>query len=64
VEEREGGRGKAPRKRHRPWGKRKDTRERENRGGREIGFPKDLCANLENCKDLCVKPKFLINLKP
>jgi hypothetical protein len=29
VEEREGGRGKAPRKRRRPWGKRKDDRERE-----------------------------------
>jgi hypothetical protein len=26
--------------------------------------PKDLCANLENCRDLSVKYKFHINLKP
>jgi hypothetical protein len=38
--------------------------ERKNRGGREIELPKDLCVNLENCRDLSVKHKFLINLKP
>jgi hypothetical protein len=38
-------------------------RERKNREGREIEFPKDLCANLENCRDLSVKHKFLINLE-
>jgi hypothetical protein len=36
------------------------TTEREG----ELGFPKDLCINLENCRDLSVKYKFSINLKP
>jgi hypothetical protein len=40
------------------------NRERKNRGGREIEFPKDLCVNLENYRDLSVKYKFHINLKP
>jgi hypothetical protein len=35
--------------------KRKDARERENREEGEIGLPKYLCANLENCRDLLVK---------
>jgi hypothetical protein len=39
-------------------------RERKNRGGREIELPKDLCANLENYRDLSIKHKFHINLKP
>jgi hypothetical protein len=43
--------------------KRKGARKKKNREG-EKGFPKDLCANLENCRDLSVKHKFLINLKP
>jgi hypothetical protein len=52
----EGGRGKKiPGQRCRRWGKRKDARERENREEGEIGLPKDLCANLENCRDLLVK---------
>jgi hypothetical protein len=46
-----------------PVGK-KDGSESKNRGGREIEVPKDLCANSENCRDLSVKHKFLINLKP
>jgi hypothetical protein len=40
-----------------PVGK-KNGRERKNRGGREIEFPKDLCVNLENCRDLSVKHNF------
>jgi hypothetical protein len=40
-----------------------EQRERKNRGRREIGFPKDLCVNSENCRDLSVKHKFRINLK-
>jgi hypothetical protein len=39
-------------------------RERKNRGGREKELPKDLCVNSENCRDLSVKHKLLINLKP
>jgi hypothetical protein len=38
------------------------NRVRKNRGEREIGFPKDLCVISENCRDLFVKHKFLINL--
>jgi hypothetical protein len=34
------------------------ARDKKNRGGREIEFPKDLCVNLENCRDLSVKHKF------
>jgi hypothetical protein len=33
----------------------RDAREKKNRGEGEIGLPKDLCANLENCRDLLVK---------
>jgi hypothetical protein len=36
----------------------KIERERKNREGREIEFPKDLCANLEKCRDLSVKHNF------
>jgi hypothetical protein len=45
---------------------RKDKAERERKNRKEVGmkFPKDLCANLENYRDLSVKCKFLINLKP
>jgi hypothetical protein len=50
-------------KKRRQWRIRKN-RERKNRGGRELGFPKDLCVILENCRDLSVKHKFHINLKP
>jgi hypothetical protein len=32
-----------------------EQRETKNRGEGEIGLPKDLCANLENCRDLLVK---------
>jgi hypothetical protein len=42
----------------------KEEQREENGGGREIGFPKDICTNLENCRDLSVKHKFHINLKP
>jgi hypothetical protein len=38
--------------------KRIEQREKKNRGEREIGFPKDLCVNLENCRDLSVKYNF------
>jgi hypothetical protein len=38
--------------------KRIEQREKKNRGEREIGFPKDLCVNLENCRDLSVKKNF------
>jgi hypothetical protein len=41
-----------------------EQREKKNRGEREIGFPKDLCVNSENCKRLSIKHKFHINLKP
>jgi hypothetical protein len=40
------------------------AREKKNRGEGEKGFPKDLCINLGNCRDLSVKHKFHINLKP
>jgi hypothetical protein len=33
-------------------------REKKNRRGREKELPKDLCANLENCRDLSVKYNF------
>jgi hypothetical protein len=39
-------------------------RERKNREGREIELPNNLCAILENCRDLSVKHEFHINLKP
>jgi hypothetical protein len=66
VEEREGGRGKAPGKRRRRWKKKRkrcqgERQNRERRKGNRL--PKDLSAILENCKDLSVKHKFLINLK-
>jgi hypothetical protein len=38
--------------------------EEEQREEGGMDFPKDLFANLENCRDLSVKHKFLINLKP
>jgi hypothetical protein len=60
VEERKG--RERERDRCRRW--RIKQRERKNREEREIGLPKDLCANLENYRDLFVKHKFLINLKP
>jgi hypothetical protein len=41
-----------------------EQREGKNKGEGEKGFPKDLCANLENCRVLSVKHKFHINLKP
>jgi hypothetical protein len=44
--------------------KRRGAREKRNRGEREKRLPKDLCVNLENYRDLSVKYKFLINLKP
>jgi hypothetical protein len=34
--------------------RRKPNRGRTEREEGEIGFPKDLCANLENCRDLLV----------
>jgi hypothetical protein len=37
---------------------------RRNRGEGGMDFPKDLCANLENLRDLSVKHKFHMNLKP
>jgi hypothetical protein len=46
-------------------GKRKGSREKKNREEKEKwNSPKDLCANLENCRDLSIKHKFHINLKP
>jgi hypothetical protein len=45
-------------------GKKEGAREKRNRGEREKRLLKDLCANLENYRDLSVKHKFLINLKP
>jgi hypothetical protein len=46
-------------------GKRKGAREKKNREEKEEwNSPKDLCTNLENCRDLSVKHKFHINLKP
>jgi hypothetical protein len=41
-----------------PVGEKKNGREKKNRGGREIELSKDLCTNLENCRDLSVKHKF------
>jgi hypothetical protein len=35
-----------------------DKSERENREERRMVFPKDLCANTENCKGLSVKQNF------
>jgi hypothetical protein len=35
--------------------RRKPNRRRDRERRREIGFPKNLCANLENCSDLFVK---------
>jgi hypothetical protein len=39
-------------------GEKEGAREKRNRGEREKGFPKDLCVNLENCRDLFVKHNF------
>jgi hypothetical protein len=71
MEKRMGGRGKSPGQRCRRPRKRsarekikQRERGRKNRGEREIRFPKDLCINLENCRDLSIKHKFPINLKP
>jgi hypothetical protein len=44
--------------------KRRGAREKRNRGEREKRLPKDLCVNLENCRDLSIKHKFLITLEP
>jgi hypothetical protein len=57
VEKRKGGRGESPRKRHRIRIE-EEQRERKNRGEREKRFPKDLCANSENCKGLSVKHNY------
>jgi hypothetical protein len=38
--------------------RRKPNRRRTEREEGEIGFPKDLCAILENCRDLSVKHNF------
>jgi hypothetical protein len=43
--------------------KRKGASEKKNIGERGMEFPKDLCAILENCRDLSVKHKFPITLK-
>jgi hypothetical protein len=53
-----------PRQGERSARKKIEQREKKNREEREIGFPKDLCVNLENCRDLSVKSNFSINLKP
>jgi hypothetical protein len=42
------------RKKRGAW-KRIEQREKKNRGEREIGFPKDLGVNLENCRGSFVK---------
>jgi hypothetical protein len=52
---REGGRGKLPDRAAAGGGETKDAKEKKNRGEGEKGFPKDLCANLENCRDLSIK---------
>jgi hypothetical protein len=46
--------------------KERDARERgrTEREEREKGFPKDLCANLENCRDLSVKHNFSLIENP
>jgi hypothetical protein len=66
-----GNRGRSSRERRRPKAEEKEApgedkreRERKNREEREMGFPKDLCVNLENCRDLFVKHKFPVTLKP
>jgi hypothetical protein len=35
--------------------KKRGARIRESRGERQMEFPKDLCVNSENCRDLSVK---------
>jgi hypothetical protein len=40
------------------WGRKGKAPEGRSRGEREIGFPKDLCVNLDNCRDLFVKSNF------
>jgi hypothetical protein len=53
------------RRRSQRWEKGKKApgrRETEEKG--KWSSPKDLCVNLENCRDLSVKHKFHINLKP
>jgi hypothetical protein len=62
MEERKGGRGNAL-DRGAAGGEKISAREKRNRGEGEKGFPKDLCTNLENCRDFSVKHQFLINLK-
>jgi hypothetical protein len=67
AEQRERGRkedldGVAGGRRRRPDKARTERGKTEEEGG--MKFPKDLCANLENYRDLSVKHKFLINLKP
>jgi hypothetical protein len=44
--------------------KKRGARIRESREEGQMEFPKGLCAILENCRDLFVKHKFPINLKP
>jgi hypothetical protein len=64
MEERKGGRGNSLDRCATSGKKRKPNRGRTKREEGEIGFPKDLCAILENCRDVSVKHKFSINLKP
>jgi hypothetical protein len=56
--------GKKPQEEALPVEEKISARDKKNREEGEKGFPKDLCANLENCRDLSVMYKFLINLKP
>jgi hypothetical protein len=44
--------------------RRKSNRERTEREEGELGFPKDLYINSENCRDLFVKQNFPIDLEP
>jgi hypothetical protein len=58
--DKDGGQGE----RHRRWKQKKAPERREIEEKENLNSLKDLCANLENCRDLSVKYKFLINLKP
>jgi hypothetical protein len=47
----------------------RERKRESNRGvteeeGGGLDFPKDLCVILENCRDLFVKQKFPVDLKP
>jgi hypothetical protein len=58
MEERKGNREREREREMPPVEEKRSVREKKNRREGEKGFPKDLCTNLENCRDLSVKHNF------